>query len=86
MEGTLTKKQRKSKAQPEIMVNMFSKLVAHNIQPYAETAISHKLMLAYAEKLKAYNYSPVLIAHNIIAKKNVRKQSKRNTSIALAAI
>lgn len=80
----MTKKQRRAKHKPEFFVNMFKKTVAHNIQPHAETAMSHQLMRALAVKLQQYNYSPIVIAHEVVNTKSKRR-TKSHDSQPVAA-
>jgi hypothetical protein len=82
----MTKKQRRKKNKPEFYVDLFQKTVAYNLRPSAETAMSHQLMLALANKLAQYDYKPVEIAKVIINKKNQRVQAYKNTQAAMALV
>lgn len=70
------KKKKKKQVKPQHFVDMFKKTVAHHItQP--ETAMSYHLMLAYAEKLRKYNYQPVTIAYGMVHTRVDRRRKNR---------
>lgn len=56
-------------------LNMFKKAVAFHLND-TETIMSWKLMLAYADKLRKYDYKPVAIASDMVTKHNNRAKNR----------